>query len=96
MSKKFKPVVSAMAQKFQTEDSVIIDGFEVVRDDIIKVKGQHGSKFKFRGFTTNVETGSSWIDCFELQKGLPGAFRSFSIEDVKRVPKKRKRAKRVV
>jgi hypothetical protein len=95
-AKKSEFVVPDMAKKFQREESVIIDGFEVLRGDIIKVKGQHGSKFKFSFFTTNTETGSTWIDCFELQKGLPGAFRSFSVEDVKRVPKKRKRAKRVV
>jgi hypothetical protein len=96
MAKKIKFVVPEIAKKFQTEESVIVEGFEVIRGDIIKVKGQHGLKFKFHGYTTNVETGSTWVDCFELQKGMSTTFRAFKLEDIKRVPKKRKRAKRVV
>lgn len=82
--------------KFVREDRVVVDGFEIERGDVIKVKGQYGVKFKFDYFTTNSETGSQWVDCFELQRGQTAAFRAFKLEDVKRVPKKRKRAKRVV
>ena len=82
--------------KFVREDRLIIDGFEVVRGDTIKVRGQYGVKFKFDYLTTNSETGSQWVDCFELQRGAATSFRAFKIEDVKRVPTRRKRAKRVV
>jgi hypothetical protein len=92
--KKFIP--SEISKRYVREDTVIIDGFEVTQGDIIKVKGQYGGKFRFTSFTTNTFTGSQWIDCFEIQRGQTGCFRSFKIEDVKRVPKKRKRAKRVV
>lgn len=87
---------AVIPSKFAREETVIIDGFEVVRGDIIKVKGQHGVKFRFDYFTTNTETGSQWVDCFELHRGVAQCFRAFKVEDIKRVPKKRKRAKRVV
>lgn len=82
--------------KFVREERLVLNGFEVLRGDTIKVKGQYGVKFKFDYLTTNSETGSTWVDCFELHRGATGAFRAFSLEDVKRVPNKRKRAKRVV
>lgn len=96
MARKTEYKVPEVAKKFKREESVIIDGFEVARGDIIKVKGQHGIQFKFDYFTTNIETGAQWIDCFEIQRGMASCFRAFKIEDIKRVPKKRKRAKRVV
>ena len=82
--------------KFIRQETAIVDGFEIVRGDIIKIKGQHGIKFKFDSFTTNSETGSQWVDCFEIQGGTASCFRAFRLEEVKRIPQKRKRAKRVV
>ena len=81
--------------RFLREPKVIIDGFEVVRGDIIKVKGIFGSKFKFDAFVTNVDTGAQWVDCFEIIGGLASVFRSFRVDQVKRVPKRGKRGKRV-
>jgi hypothetical protein len=81
--------------KFQREFSLTIDGFEILQGDLFKVKGEYGSKFKFYSLTTNLETGSQWIDCFELQRGQIGAFRSFKPDRITRVPKKGMRAKRV-
>lgn len=91
-----KNTVELAPTKFVREDRLILDGFEVLRGDTIKVKGQYGVKFKFDYLTTNSETGSKWVDCFELQRGATAAFRAFQVEDVKRVPNRRKRAKRVV
>lgn len=82
--------------RFLREDKMIINGFEIVRGETIKVSGQYGLKFKFDYLTTNPDTGATWVDCFELQRGQTGCFRAFKIEDVRRIPKKRKRAKRVV
>lgn len=81
--------------KFQRQFSLTIDGFEIVQGDIFKVKGEYGSKFKFYSLTTNIETNISWIDCFEIQRGQVGAFRSFKPDRIKRVPQRGKRAKRV-
>lgn len=82
--------------KFSREDRVFVNGFEIVRGDLIKVSGQYGVKFKFDSLVTNTETGSQWIDCFEMYRGASCQYRSFNIENVKRIPQKGKRAKRVV
>lgn len=93
MKRKIESEVSQT--KFQREFSLTIDGFEIVQGDIFKVKGEYGSKFKFYSLTTNSETNISWIDCFEIQRGQVGAFRSFKPDRIKRVPQRGKRAKRV-
>jgi hypothetical protein len=72
------------------------NGFEIVAGDIVKVYGEYGSRFKFVGVTTNELTGATWVDCFEIIGGVPSVFRSFKPERIKRIPKRGKRAKRVV
>ena len=94
MAKKIKSVIEET--KFIRQATAVVDGFEILRGDIIKIKGQHGVKFKFDSFTTNSETGSQWVDCFEMQGMTTGYYRAFRLEDVKRIPQRRKRAKRVV
>jgi hypothetical protein len=91
-----KRIASEIGQtKFQREQSLMIDGFEISEGDVFKVKGEYGSKFKFHCLTTNKETGTQWVDCFEIQRGQVGAFRSFRTDRIKRVPQRGKRAKRV-
>jgi hypothetical protein len=63
--------------------------FTIERGDLIKVTGEYGMKFKFVSITTNTKTGASWVDCHEVHRGQTGAFRSFSIDRVKRIPKRR-------
>ena len=87
--------VEVQETKFQRDFSLTIDGFEIAQGDIFKVRGEYGSKFKFYSVTTNTDTGVSWIDCFEIQRGQVGAFRSFKPDRIKRVPQRGKRAKRV-
>lgn len=94
--RKTASVVSEMAKKFVREDRMLLDGFEVVRGDIIKVVGQYGLKFKFDSLVTNAETGATWVDCFEVFRGTASQFRSFSPQLVKRIPQRGKRAKRVI
>jgi len=84
-----------MLSKLSKQDTMMVDGFEVVRGDIIKVKGEHGLKFKFDYFVTNDDTGSQWVDCFEIYRGISGVYRSFRLDVIKRVPKKRRKAKSV-
>lgn len=81
---------------FETVPHMTIQGFEINAGDIIKVHGQHGSKFKFIGVTKNNLTGAQWIDCFEIMNGVASVFRSFSEDKIKRIPTKGKRRKRVV
>lgn len=79
----------------QSPEFVTDDGFLISAGDFIKIKGEYGVKFKFQSFTTNSETGATWVDCFETFRGAAGAFRSFRTERVKRIPQRGKRAKRV-
>lgn len=81
---------------FVTEPYMEVNGFPIHAGDIIKVTGEHGAKFRFVGITTNNLTGSSWVDCFEVIGGVASVFRSFKQDRIKRIPVKRKRAKRVV
>ena len=81
---------------FETIPYMEIDGFMIEAGDIVKVRGEYGVKFKFVGVTTNTLTGSTWVDCFEIFRGSAQQFRAFKADRIKRIPQKRKRAKRVV
>ena len=72
-----------------------VNGFPINGGDIIKVKGEYGTKFKFVGITTNELTGSQWVDCFEIFRGKAQQFRAFKEDRIKRIPQRGKRAKRV-
>lgn len=86
-----------MAKNLTHESSyVTADGFEINQGDMIKIKGEYGVQFKFWSLTTNHDSGSVWVDCFEVFRGKAGAFRSFRTDRIKRIPKRGKRAKRVV
>jgi len=81
--------------KFLRTTEMKIDGFTISQWDLIKVKGEYGSKFKFYSLTINLETGTEWIDCFEVSRGQTGVLRSFKSDKIKRIPQKGKRGKRV-
>jgi hypothetical protein len=85
----------AAPTKFLREPQISIDGFTISQGDLFKVKGEYGNKFKFIAFITNLETGSQWVDCFEVIRGQIGVLRSFKSDRIKRIPQKGKRAKRV-
>jgi hypothetical protein len=74
---------------FSREYEMQIDNFVISRGDIIKAKGEYGTRFKFSSLVTNTLTGSQWVDCFEMQKGVATAYRSFKIDKIKRIPTKR-------
>ena len=95
-SKKNTSEPSALSKKFVREYSMIVNGFEIVRGDMIKIIGQYGQKFRFESLTTNSETGAVWVDCFEIMGKVASTYRSFHVQDVKRIPQRGKRAKRVV
>lgn len=95
MAKKIITSKTEFKSDLERQDTMIIDGFEVVHGDLIKVSGQYGLRFKFDYFVTNTRTGSQWVDCFEVYRGQVGCYRSFKLEAIKRIPKKKKRSKRV-
>jgi hypothetical protein len=63
--------------------------FTIESGDLIKIVGEYGMRFKFVSITTNTKTGATWVDCHEVHRGQTGAFRSFSLDRVKRIPKRR-------
>lgn len=89
-----KASVTPLETKFSREYSIEINGFEISRGDIIKISGEYGLKFKFDSIVTNTETGSRWVDCFEMYRGASHSYRSFSIDKIKRIPQKGKRGVR--
>lgn len=93
MGRRKKAIVKP--SHFSTEPYMEVNGFPIHQGDIIKVHGEWGAKFRFTGITTNNLTGASWVDCFEIIKGVPSVFRSFKQDRIKRVPKRGKRATRV-
>ena len=80
--------------KYTKVPNVIIDGHIIEQGEMIKIKGEHGSKFKFISLTKNNDNGLEWVDCVEYEKGFPRATRSFDLERVKRIPARRKNVKR--
>jgi hypothetical protein len=95
MGRRRKYTAPTISLKFNREESFVLNDFEINRGDIIKVKDEHGSRFKVDHYVTNTETGADWVDCFEIINKIPSVFRSFKVERVKRIPTRGKRSKRV-
>jgi hypothetical protein len=82
--------------RFFRQDSVILpNGFEISKGEIFRVATEYGVRFKFQSFVTNKETGAQWVDCFEMFRGTVGQWRSFRLEEIKRIPVRSKRARRI-
>jgi hypothetical protein len=82
--------------KFSRVYELEVGNFTIVKGDIIKIQDEHGRKFKFDSVVTNIETGATWVDCFEMQKATSGQYCSFAIDRVKRIPARRGRRKKSV
>lgn len=82
--------------KFFRFPEITVDGFVIAKGDMIKIKDEWGMRFKFDCLVTNKETGAQWIDCYEVHKMRTGVLRSFKLDRVKRIPKRRgkRRARR--
>jgi hypothetical protein len=78
-----------MTQLLKEPQVTLPSGKIIEQGEIFRVSGEYGLKFKFASLTINPETGSQWVDCFEVFRGRAGAFRSFRVERIKRIPKKR-------
>lgn len=90
-----KKVANVKPSNLETVPYMEVGGFPISAGDIIKVKGEYGTKFQFVGITTNTLTGSQWVDCFEIFRGKAQQFRAFKEDRIKRVPQRGKRARRV-
>jgi hypothetical protein len=87
MRKKNSPQIAQT--KFTRLDEVQVNGFTIVKGEIIKIQGEYGGRFKFMALVTNTETGATWIDCLQLERGQFAGWRSFYVDRIKRIPKKR-------
>lgn len=92
-----KKVVSPMAHLYKRVPYYTMpDGRIIEKDETIRIKGEHGGKFKFHEHVTRTDTGIDWIDCFELRGGVLSGWRSFYPDRIKPIPKpRRKRRKKV-
>jgi hypothetical protein len=82
--------------KFFRFPEITVDNFVIEKGELIKIKDEWGMRFKFDSLVTNTETGAQWVDCYEVYRARTGCLRSFRLERVKRIPKRRgkRRAKR--
>jgi hypothetical protein len=85
-------IVDPFEREYQMESG----NFTIERGDLIKITGEYGTKFKFESVTTNPKNGAVWVDCFEMDRGQTGCYRSFSVDRVKRIPKRRPRKAKVI
>lgn len=84
--------ISPNAHLYNIEDSYTLpDGRVIEKDEVIKITGQHGVRFRFKSHVVRTDTGIEWIDCFELEKGITAKHRSFRPERIKAIPKRRTR-----
>lgn len=88
-----KKYVDPTAGKYIREPQYVLEGGRVIENgEIIKIYGEHGSKFRFLEHVINTENGAEWVDCFQLQNGLNAGWRSFRPDRIKPLPKKRRRS----
>lgn len=80
---------------FEREYTFEVGNFTIERGELIKIVGEYGTKFKFESITTNPKNGAVWVDCFEVYRGQRGPYRSFTIDRIKRIPKRRPRKAKV-
>ncbi len=86
-----KKYVSPIQNKFHREQFFTLESGRVIEHgEVIKITGEHGSKFRFLEHVTNIETNVDWIDCFELRQGIASGWRSFRCDRIKPLPKKRR------
>lgn len=94
---KVAPVVANT--KYEYADELLLpNGFAIVKGEIFKVGGKNqfgvgewGARFKFDKLVTHIETGRQWVDCYEMFRGKAGVMRSFPIDRIKRIPKRRRK-----
>lgn len=85
-----KKVVSPNSHLYRREDQYVMpDGRIIEKDEVIKIHGEWGGKFKFQQHVVRTDSGVEWIDCFQLDKGVLCGWRSFRPERIKPLPKKR-------
>ena len=84
------------AHLFVETDQYIIpeSGRIIEKDEIIKISGEHGRRFKFKAHVQRSDNGVEWINCIQIEKGLSAGWRSFRPNRIKPLPKTRRPRKK--
>jgi hypothetical protein len=80
------------AHLFVRKDSFTIPETNRVieQDEVIKISGEHGRKFRFKSHVVRTDTGVEWIECIQLEKSVSAGWRFFRPERIKPLPKSRR------
>lgn len=90
-----KKIVSPLAHLYHREPTFTTsEGRVIEEDEIIKIRGIWGVKFKFKEYVKRTDNGNEWIDCFELEKGQLCGHRSFKPDRIKPLPKTRRKRRK--
>lgn len=88
--KKKNRVLSANSELYvYSETYTTPEGRVIEKNEIIKIAGEHGVRFKFKSHVIRTDSGIDWIDCYELERGISAKHRSFRTDRLKALPKKR-------
>ena len=88
-----------VSTRYLREETLTLpDGNVIERGDMFKIRGKNsfgvgewGLMFKFNYLVTDTNSGKVYVECFEMYRGKAGVMRAFSVDRVKRIPKKRSR-----
>jgi hypothetical protein len=83
------------AHLFVREDffTIVDSNRTIEEDEIIKISGEHGRKFRFKGHVTRTDTGVEWIECIQLEKSVSAGWRFFRPDRIKPLPKSKRSRK---
>ena len=94
---KRKAVTLANAHLYRRLPSYTMPGGRVVESgEVIKIDGEWGSKFKFKEHVVRIDSGTEWIDCFQIIGGQLSGWRSFKPDRIKPMKKSRRKTKKAV
>lgn len=87
--------LSPNAEFVMKEDSYTIkeSNRTIESDELIKISGEHGKKFRFKSYVLRTDTGIEWIECVQIEKGLSAGWRFFRPDRIKPLPKSRRAKK---
>lgn len=69
--------------------SLALPSRTIERGEEVRIRGERGVRFRFAGVSTNTETGATWIDCYEVFRGVGGVMRAFRLERLVPLPRRR-------
>jgi hypothetical protein len=78
----------------RTPEYTLESGRTISEGEVIKIDGVWGTKFKFKEHVIRTDNGKTWIDCYELEKGINCGLRSFHPDRIKPIPIRKRRSRK--